>query len=835
MKTRTPIGLAAGALFALTLTACGGGGNSTGSSAGSAWVSGTAAYGRPVAGQTVSALDFTGRICATATTAADGTFTMYTSSCAAGAVAFYVSGYLTPGNAPLDAIALPPPGTTVVNGIVNIDPLTTLIAYDAAGLVAAASPPSNNDQVLALLPGVTAAQYQQAKTDVLIAPLLQALQTGYGITTTGFDPVTSPFVANGQGVDGFFDAYALSATPTAVQLIAPSSVGAFVQVTLPTAAGHPSTVASTTAYMIGGTVSGLTSGVFALLLNGNPYTLSGNGPFTFPTPVASSYNVTIGAQPTGQTCTVSNGSGSGITANVSTVSVTCSVLTYTISGSVAGLTGGSLTLQNNGADSKSVSANGSFTFATPVAYNGGYAVTVSTQPAGQTCTVSSGSGTNVTADISSVSVTCSAATYTIGGSVTGLQSGTQVTLDNNSADPTIVTSNTTFSFATKVAYTGSYTVTVGTQPNGQTCTVSNGSGTNVAADVSNVSVSCSVNPVFFYIGNYGSNNVLGYEFNPFTGSDSSTSGSPYGAGTYDRWVTATPAGTFVYTTNQNSANVSGYSVNATTGALTPVPGSPFAAGSVPTFVITNAAGTYAYVTNNSSANVSVYSIDQTTGALTQVTASPFAAGTVPAAVAINPAGTFAYVVNRNDNTISAYSIDQTTGALTQISGSPFANAASVGNLQSITINSAGTFAYGANGYGTVSGFSIDPTTGALTALSGSPFTSTAPGGSWVEVNPAGTFAYLAAGNGGYVTTFSVNSTTGALTQISGGSCGAHTGMNGTNYIKINPAGTYAYMPNGLAIVMSVCSINASTGALTDAPGSPFYIGARPLGIGVVAH
>ena len=41
----------------------------------------------------------------------------------------------------------------------------------------------------------------------------------------------------------------------------------------------------------------------------------------------------------------------------------------------------------------SVSGNGSFTFATPVANGSGYPVTVKTNPSGQSCTVSNGSGT----------------------------------------------------------------------------------------------------------------------------------------------------------------------------------------------------------------------------------------------------------------------------------------------------------------------------------------------------------------------------------------------------------------------------------------------------------
>lgn len=165
--------------------------------------------------------------------------------------------------------------------------------------------------------------------------------------------------------------------------------------------------------------------------------------------------------------------------------------TYTVGGTVAGLGAGQqVTLKNNAADPLIVTANGAFKFATPIANNGGYIVTADTQPTGQTCTVTSGSGSNVTANVSSVSVTCSSLTYTVGGSISGLGVGQQVTLKNNAAESVTLKANGAFNFLTPVAYNGSYTVTVGTQPTGQICTVNSGSGSNVTANVSSVSVAC---------------------------------------------------------------------------------------------------------------------------------------------------------------------------------------------------------------------------------------------------------------------------------------------------------------------------------------------------------
>ena len=170
------------------------------------------------------------------------------------------------------------------------------------------------------------------------------------------------------------------------------------------------------AYTIGGTVSGL-SGQVTLLNNGaNPLIVTASGSFIFTTPVAynGSYNITVGTQPAGQTCTIANNSGSGtnIVGNITNISIVCSVITYTIGGTVSGLSG-QVTLYNNLSDAKTISANGSFTFTTPVASGGSYLVTVSTQPSGQVCSIASGSAINVTSNVSTVTVTCATA---IGGS-----------------------------------------------------------------------------------------------------------------------------------------------------------------------------------------------------------------------------------------------------------------------------------------------------------------------------------------------------------------------------------------------------------------------------------
>src|SRR5690348_1952202 len=250
-------------------------------------------------------------------------------------------------------------------------------------------------------------------------------------------------------------------------------------------------------FTVGGSVSGL-SGTLVLQDNGaDNLTLTANGPFTFATGLATgaAYAVTVKTNPAGQTCTVTNGSGTMGSANVTNVAVSCSANpTFTVGGTASGLSG-TVVLQDNGADDLTVTANGPFTFATALAPGAAYAVTVKTNPAGQTCTVTNGSGTMGSANVTNVAVSCSAnPTFTVGGTVSGL-SGT-VVLQDNGADDLTVTANGPFTFATALAPGAAYAVTVKTNPAGQTCTVSNGSGTMGSANVTNVAVSCSANPTF---------------------------------------------------------------------------------------------------------------------------------------------------------------------------------------------------------------------------------------------------------------------------------------------------------------------------------------------------
>jgi uncharacterized repeat protein (TIGR03803 family) len=247
-------------------------------------------------------------------------------------------------------------------------------------------------------------------------------------------------------------------------------------------------------YSVGGTIAGLASGASVVLQNdaGNNTSVATNGTFTFSKQATggTSYAVSVLTQPTGQSCTVTSGSGTVSRANVTSVQVIC-VSVYTISGTVSGLnTGAQVTVQNNAGDSTTVVANGNFSFSKQATSGATYAVTILTQPTGQTCTVTSGSGTVSETNVTSVQVTCATNTYTISGTVSGLNTGAQVTLQDNAAGLATVKANGSFSFGTPILYNGSYAVSVAIQPPAQACTVTGGTGTGVTSNVSNVTVTC---------------------------------------------------------------------------------------------------------------------------------------------------------------------------------------------------------------------------------------------------------------------------------------------------------------------------------------------------------
>jgi len=456
-----------------------------------------------------------------------------------------------------------------------------------------------------------------------------------------------------------------------------------------------------------------------------------------------------------------------------------------------------------------------------------------------------GGGTDAPLDVS----------YTVSGTITGLNNGGLTLLNNGGDAQTPASSAPGFSFP---AITTGYNVTVlhhPDTPNPQHCTVTNGSGGKQAVNVSNVTVACenayTIGGTFtgntlgtgLVLQNNGGDNLLvpasavsfvftapvgasspGYNVSVLTQpntpaqtctTDATASGVAaanvssvvINCTTNASLPTADP---YVYVANFGSSGTGGvYPYNSTNGVLSA--GTAATTGSAPSSIAVSAG--FAYVTNYSSNTISAYSI--TAGALFAIdadssitgTQANIATGAQPYAITIDPSGKFAYVANYGSNSVSAYSIDASTGALARIDSDKVTtgNQTSIparSGPRSIAIDPSGGFAYVANyNDDSVSVYSIDTTTGALTAIdadgigSGVPYIPTGAGPWSVTVGPAGAYLYVTnrAATGNTVNVFAIGNAGAGTLSLSGTTS---TGANTTPVsIAIHPSGNYTYVVN----------------------------------------
>jgi len=162
------------------------------------------------------------------------------------------------------------------------------------------------------------------------------------------------------------------------------------------------------------TIYGLTKPGLVLTSGSQEVTASaGVGAVTFPNLIEedSTIDVKIKTQPTAAKCDV-DPKTVGLKANYYTarqVVINCTTNSYFLGGTIAGLTGDGLVLNNGDQQVKPAAGATGFTFANKVADGANYGVTVLQQPAGQVCTVANNVGTMPSGDVSNIAVTCTKA------------------------------------------------------------------------------------------------------------------------------------------------------------------------------------------------------------------------------------------------------------------------------------------------------------------------------------------------------------------------------------------------------------------------------------------
>jgi hypothetical protein len=222
-----------------------------------------------------------------------------------------------------------------------------------------------------------------------------------------------------------------------------------------------------------------------------------------------------------------------------------------------------------------------------------------------------------------------------------------------------------------------------------------------------------------------------------------------------------------------------------------------------------------------------YSIDATTGALTAMTTT-FTDNSF--SISSDPLGQFLFLTGENSGEISVFQISQTDGSLTQVVGSPFP----VGGFAwSAVTDGKGKFLYVTEGPegDAISAYTIgaNGVPGALGTVPGSPFVG-APFNMWqVRGEPTGNFLLGTSGlvgiNGesvdNHIYVFNINQTTGAISQATGSPFATQFSPL---FIAVHPSGNFVYSftenSTGDNTAMEGFALS-STGTLTELTTSPF--------------
>ncbi|MBA2657863.1 MAG: YncE family protein [Tatlockia sp.] len=332
-----------------------------------------------------------------------------------------------------------------------------------------------------------------------------------------------------------------------------------------------------------------------------------------------------------------------------------------------------------------------------------------------------------------------AATYTVGGTISGASTSGLI-LQNIGTNNLVISANaTSFTFPQPIPPGGSYNVTVLQAPAGSYCTVLNGSGINLMANVTNIVVDC--HPSLAYITNYAPDNSLTICPIDAAGNLGICATPVNPGGTFD-----TPTGIILNQSRTKAyiANFTGNDISvcdvAADGSLT----SCIAQGNVTNFggpisVNLNWTGSMAYISNSTLNTISQCSIDA--AGMLVLPCIGFTDGfTNPHATAINQQNTRLYVVQTAFNTATSVftcSIDN-TGLL--IPGSCLASPVFGSGLVGIAINKEETKAY-VTSLNDSFVYICNITAGVLSGCVSSGQLFSAP--EYIALNSAGTLAYVA--------------------------------------------------------------------------------------------
>ena len=276
--------------------------------------------------------------------------------------------------------------------------------------------------------------------------------------------------------------------------------------------------------------------------------------------------------------------------------------------------------------------------------------------------------------------------------------------------------------------------------------------------------------------------------------------------------------------------ITAHRINAN-GSLTALAGFP-TGGSLSEGLAITPDARRVYVANFSSTNVSGFNVNAPTGGLSGAAGSPFptgAADRTPLGVAPNPIRPFVYVWNHGSN-VGSYRVNA-NGSLSQVGGSPFGVTTGHTNPFGGSVSPTGTRVYVPLENTSPVGGNPDrltvysaSATGGLSIVQ-SVVTGNNPFGS--GITPNGKFLYVSNPEpdpgfpNGSISGYAVNATTGLLTELPGSKFSVGTG-NHPLAMAITPDSRYLYVATRATNSVNGYRINAN-GSLSALAGSPFAV------------
>ena len=238
---------------------------------------------------------------------------------------------------------------------------------------------------------------------------------------------------------------------------------------------------------------------------------------------------------------------------------------------------------------------------------------------------------------------------------------------------------------------------------------------------------------------------------------------------------------------------------------------------------------FLYATEFKAGKVTEYVVNPLTGAI-----SPTSQGWAwthwgPVDLASDYWGNRLYVANQGSHDVSAYAINRSNGNLTQTPGSPFMLP---GIGRRVAVVPSGKFVYatstgGSGGQSGINAFVVQ-SDGSLKPVAGSPFDSSVVGP--LAITPNGKYLY-ASEDQNKIAGFEIDATSGALTPLPGSPFLAPAYPGCTQFCTVSPTdlsvdrtGNYLYGSQSAQDAVAGFKIDPTTGTLTNLPGSPYAEG-----------